>query len=279
MRCWSVRLGKKNVMSAKIGWGPEKTDSLLQSINLDVWEFRYPAAKAGGWLDLDYGLKVWAKTPAAWFRVRGAHCSPGWQQSGESPEFLEGKSQVRAWDTDEKESDRLARVVLVACLSPSPPRGRFLSPRPSPRCWSIAVGMRFAAEGPGCCQPDAWAFSPSGSCSSFCLSCVLAKKKKKGAGGGRILSCWFSRGEDTGLRAGDEVQACLCCCGSPDHGMVQPGTAPYLLAMGFELQRCTDSLNKALSVVRLVVHPPKASFKVRFICVLMSLVALAFVII
>lgn len=36
-------------MSAKVGWGPEKTDSLLQSINLDVGEFRCPLAKAGGW--------------------------------------------------------------------------------------------------------------------------------------------------------------------------------------------------------------------------------------
>lgn len=54
-------------------------------------------------------------------------------------------------------------------------------------------------------------------------------------------------------------------------GWSNPGTATYLLVLGFELQGCTGSVNKALSVVRLVAHPPKINFKVRFICVFRSL--------
>lgn len=56
----SVRLEKKNVVSGKIGWGPDKTNSLLKFINLG--EFRYPTAKAGGWfLCAGTGLELWAE--------------------------------------------------------------------------------------------------------------------------------------------------------------------------------------------------------------------------
>lgn len=54
-------------------------------------------------------------------------------------------------------------------------------------------------------------------------------------------------------------------------GWSNPGTATYLLVLGFEVQGCTGSVNKALSVARLAAHPPKINFKVRFICVFKSL--------
>lgn len=69
--------------------------------------------------------------------------------------------------------------ALPVCLPPSPPpEGDFSSPHPSPCCWSITVGMSFAAEGLGCCQPDSEFSSHLGAALHFLLSHIWQKKEE-----------------------------------------------------------------------------------------------------
>lgn len=214
------------------------------------------------WLDLNYGLRIWAQD--TWNLISSALYSFFPRLAAKR-----GKSLLSG-----KENLRCKRGMLFW-------KGEWQVNACGCHClpWTVAVGMSFAAEGLGCCQPDGEFSSHPGAGLRFLLSCVWQKK-------GRVLSGWFPRQpsgdepkEARGVGAGGGAQASaqlvtLLRLSRPLEEDDGPTLAllPVCWLWDPSYRGAQTAFSKVLPTVRLAMQPRKRNFKTRFICVFRSLV-------
>lgn len=157
--CFRKRSGRayKNVVSGKIGWGTDKTSSLLRFVNLE--ELRYSTAKTGSWF-LCTGTKLelqaenlsydtWSPILSVLYSFFPRLSAKRGKSLISGKENLGYRDRTLLWKEHHQVIACGHHCLLAAVPSLLP-----ILPHVLPCRGASPVGMAIVAEGPGYCQPN-----------------------------------------------------------------------------------------------------------------------------